>query len=60
MNVPEMVILAELLLRGPQTLGELRGRASRMHPMESLDMVKSVIEQLRIVADEFFKSRCMS
>jgi uncharacterized protein YceH (UPF0502 family) len=45
-NTPEMVILAELLLRGPQTLGELRGRASRMHPLESLDMVKNVLQQL--------------
>ncbi len=45
-NTPEMVILAELLLRGPQTQGELRGRASRMHPLESLDMVKNVLHQL--------------
>src|SRR4051794_40125390 len=29
----ELAILAELLLRGPQTHGELRGRASRMQPM---------------------------
>src|SRR4051812_49801787 len=27
----ELVILTELLLRGPQTIGELQGRASRMH-----------------------------
>jgi uncharacterized protein YceH (UPF0502 family) len=45
-NTPEMVILAELLLRGPQTLGELRGRASRMHPLESLEMVRTVLQQL--------------
>lgn len=45
-NSPEMVVLAELLLRGPQTQGELRGRASRMHPLESLDMVKNVLQQL--------------
>lgn len=45
-NTPEMVILAELLLRGPQTQGELRGRASRMHPLESLEMVKNVLGQL--------------
>src|SRR4029453_1764650 len=38
----ELAVLAELLLRGPQTLGELRGRASRMHPLESLDVVKSM------------------
>ena len=42
----EMVILTELLLRGPQTLGELRGRAGRMAPLESLDTVKAVLEQL--------------
>ena len=30
----ELAVLAELLLRGPQTIGELRGRASRMQPME--------------------------
>jgi uncharacterized protein YceH (UPF0502 family) len=45
-NTPEMVILAELLLRGPQTQGELRGRASRMHPLESLEMVRNVLQQL--------------
>lgn len=43
---PEVVILAELLLRGPQTQGELRGRASRMHPLESLDIVRNTLEQL--------------
>jgi len=42
----ELAILAELLLRGPQTLGELRGRASRMSPMESLDRVKDMIRAL--------------
>jgi uncharacterized protein YceH (UPF0502 family) len=41
-----MVVLAELLLRGPQTLGELRGRASRMHPIESLEMAKNILQQL--------------
>jgi uncharacterized protein YceH (UPF0502 family) len=45
-NTPEMVLLAELLLRGPQTLGELRGRASRMYALESLEMVKNVLQQL--------------
>jgi len=42
----ELAILAELLLRGPQTLGELRGRASRMHPLESIDRVKDMIRAL--------------
>ena len=42
----EIAVLAELLLRGPQTLGELRGRASRMHPLESLDAVKDMLRAL--------------
>jgi uncharacterized protein YceH (UPF0502 family) len=42
----EVAIMAELLLRGPQTLGELRGRASRMHPMESLDVAKDLLRML--------------
>ena len=42
----EVAVLAELLLRGPQTLGELRGRASRMHPLDSLDAVKDMLRAL--------------
>lgn len=42
----ELVVLTELLLRGPQTVGELRGRASRMHPLESIEVVGSVLEGL--------------
>ncbi len=29
---PEIAVLCELMLRGPQTAGELRGRCARMHP----------------------------
>ena len=54
-NTPEMVILAELLLRGPQTMGELRGRASRMHPLESLDMVRNTLDQLMGKAEPLVK-----
>lgn len=42
----ELVILTELMLRGPQTLGELRGRASRMHPIESLDEAQAILSGL--------------
>jgi uncharacterized protein YceH (UPF0502 family) len=42
----EVAILAELLLRGPQTLGELRGRASRMQPFESIEAVKNMLAAL--------------
>ncbi|HSU67629.1 MAG TPA: DUF480 domain-containing protein, partial [Tepidisphaeraceae bacterium] len=39
----ELALLAELLLRGPQTLGELRGRASRMQAFESIEAVKGML-----------------
>jgi uncharacterized protein YceH (UPF0502 family) len=42
----ELVILAELMLRGPQTLGELRGRASRMHHLDSLEVVKEMLTKM--------------
>jgi uncharacterized protein len=43
---PEMAILCVLLLRGPQTPGELRGRTERMHRFEDLDEVLSGLQQL--------------
>ncbi|MCC7350062.1 MAG: YceH family protein [Phycisphaerales bacterium] len=42
----ELVILAELMLRGPQTLGELRARASRMHPLESTEQAQGMLDAL--------------
>jgi hypothetical protein len=55
LSTPEMVILAELFLRGPQTLGELRGRASRMYPLESLETVRNTVEQLMNKAEPLVK-----
>lgn len=43
---PEMAVLCELMLRGPQTPGELRGRASRLHPFEDLSAVHSALQRL--------------
>lgn len=43
---PETAILCVLLLRGPQTPGELRGRTERMHKFEHLDDVLSGLQQL--------------
>jgi uncharacterized protein YceH (UPF0502 family) len=40
---PQLAVLAELLLRGPQQPGELRGRASRMAPIESLGALAEVL-----------------
>ena len=42
----ETAVLCELLLRGPQTPGELRGRASRMHPFEDIGQVQSTLQKL--------------
>lgn len=43
---PEAAILCELLLRGPQTPGELRSRAERMHPFEDLSVVHTTLKHL--------------
>jgi len=42
----EAAVLAELLLRGPQTEGELRGRASRMEPIDDLDALRACLRPL--------------
>ena len=43
---PEIAVICELLLRGPQTPGELRTRASRMHAFEDLESVHSALHRL--------------
>jgi uncharacterized protein YceH (UPF0502 family) len=42
----ELAILTELLLRGPQTEGELRGRASRMEPIDDLEALRQKLRPL--------------
>jgi hypothetical protein len=42
----ETAVLCVLLLRGPQTLGELRGRSSRMYSFESLEEVAETMDHL--------------
>ena len=42
----ELALLAVLMLRGPQTVGELRGRTERMHPFEDMEEVERVLEAL--------------
>ncbi len=46
-NKVELAVLTELLLRGPQTEGELRGRASRMEPIADLDALRGVLRILK-------------
>jgi uncharacterized protein len=42
----ETAILCVLLLRGPQTPGELRGRSERMHKFDELSEVESTLQKL--------------
>jgi uncharacterized protein YceH (UPF0502 family) len=43
----ELSVMTELLLRGDQTVGELRGRASRMDPIPDLAALKSILDTLK-------------
>jgi uncharacterized protein YceH (UPF0502 family) len=43
---PETALLCVLLLRGPQTPGELRGRAERLHRFEDLTDVQSTLQRM--------------
>jgi uncharacterized protein len=42
----ELAVMTELLLRGEQTLGELRGRAARMEPIADLTALKPIVDSL--------------
>ena len=43
---PELVLLTVLMLRGPQTPGELKQRAERLYPFESLAGVEQTLVEL--------------
>jgi uncharacterized protein YceH (UPF0502 family) len=42
----ELALLAVLMLRGPQTLGELKQRSERLHRFESLDEIAQTLDGL--------------
>ncbi len=42
----EAAVMTELLLRGEQTLGDLRGRAARMEPIADINALRPVVESL--------------
>jgi len=46
MTPQEVAVLCELMLRGPQTLGELRSRAQRLAPFTDLADVETTMEML--------------
>ena len=43
----ELAVMTELLLRGDQTVGELRGRAARMEPIADLAALQPVLDSLK-------------
>lgn len=42
----ELAVMAELLLRGTQTVGELRGRAARMEPIADVASLRPILRSL--------------
>ncbi|MEX1224367.1 MAG: DUF480 domain-containing protein [Pirellulales bacterium] len=42
----ELAVLTELLLRGDQTIGELRGRAARMDPIDDIAAMRPILASL--------------
>jgi len=53
----ELGIVCELLLRGPQTPGELRSRASRLCPLNDVSEVEAALNQLARREDGPFVAR---
>jgi hypothetical protein len=45
-DAADQAVLAILLLRGPQTPGELKGRAERLHAFESLAQLQETLDRL--------------
>lgn len=54
---PELAVVCELFLRGPQTPGELRSRASRLCPFGDVTEVESVLAALAAREDGPFVAR---
>jgi len=54
LKVPDQAValLAALMLRGPQTGGELRGSAERLHPFADISSVEAFLAELAERSDE--------
>ncbi|MBA3355974.1 MAG: YceH family protein [Pyrinomonadaceae bacterium] len=46
LSSPELAVMGALMLRGPQTVGELRGSASRFHEFSGLEQVEATLNEL--------------
>lgn len=47
LNPAQTAVLTVLMLRGPQTVGEIRGRTDRMHEFDSLEEVADTLRDLK-------------
>ena len=57
LDAAEVAVLAVLMLRGPQTVAELRTRTERLHPFASTGEVEAVLQSLATRAPEPFVER---
>lgn len=46
LEAPAVAVIALLLLRGAQTVGEIRGRSDRLYPFSSLGEVQETLDEL--------------
>ena len=46
-NEVQLAAMGELLLRGRQSIGDLRSRANRMRPIDSLDVLREALSELK-------------
>ena len=46
LSPPELALMCALMLRGPQTPGELRGNASRLHEFHGLEEIEQTLNDL--------------
>ena len=46
LSPPETALMCVLMLRGPQTVGEMRGNAARLHEFSSLEEVEETLNSL--------------
>lgn len=48
LSEPEVALMCVLILRGPQTPGELRSRSAHLHQFENLALVESLLQALSL------------
>jgi uncharacterized protein len=46
LEAPQLAVLAELMMRGPQQPGELRGRVARMAPCDTLERLYEILRPM--------------